>query len=210
MVSPYAGRDLSQSGERSRGVGSERGHRHDATEVEVRRLGHGVGDSSRRAGRYAATPHLVVESYLDKAPNPTPGPFGAAVERRHEALPVDRVDDIGIRRDVAGLVGLHLTHEVQGEVLAVAQVGELLGGLLVPVLPDVGDAETSEQLDVGGREVLGHDDEGDLRAVPSGSCAGSEDPVLHRLKACGQLLAPVGHGRRTMTPAKRPVLPSRR
>src|SRR5690606_19106212 len=115
------------------------------------------------------------------------------------------------------LVGLQLADEVDGEPLPHGgrQLGHLGGGLLVLVLPDVGDAEVGQGHDVGHREVLGHHDERDLGGVATRRGAGGGDAVLHGGEVAAQLLDAVGHatssgGSSRTTPAYRPVVPSRR
>ena len=79
--------------------------------------------------------------------------------------PVDRLDDVGVRRDGRRLVALQPADEVPAQAAGPAHVGHLVLGLLVAVLADVGDAELGEQPHVGGREELGDRDEGDLVGV---------------------------------------------
>ena len=84
---------------------------------------------------------------------------------------------------------------VQGRRRSGLQGGDLGRGLLVAALPHVGDAELGEQLDVGGREELGDDDQRDLGGVASGVGAGRVDPVAH-LGQPGGRARPAASGRR--------------
>ena len=140
---------------------------------------------------------------------------------------VDRLHDVGVGGDVAGLVGLQLPDEVQHEVRrarlasACRTCGELLPRLLVAVLAEVparrarGAGATSD-----GREELRDDDEGDLVGSRPASAQAALDPGVHGAPAQSASssrrragsLAHRGASRRSMitTPAKRPVTPSRR
>ena len=182
-------------------------------QVQMRRLGDGVRYGSRRAGRRAPTARLVVERDLDQAVEPTPGAVGAAVERRHQARPVHRVDHIGVRGDVAGLVGLHLAHEVQGEVLrASGGPANFAAASWSRFSPTSLTPSAAQQLDVGRGEVLRHGDEGDVcRARPAGGGAGRDGsgPRTAARPAASSSRS-VGHGLADDDAGEPPVLPSRR
>ncbi len=151
------------------------------------------------------------------------GGVRASVEGTDEARPVDRLHDVGVGRDVSGLVGLQLSDEVQHEVRGAcvpqrgSHLGKLLPGLLVAVLTEVAHAELVEQEHVRRREELRHGDHGDLARVASCVGTGPPDPGSNGAQRSGELVATayvVTHrsaawGRLT-TPANRPVTPSRR
>ncbi len=87
-------------------------------------------------------------------------------QRLGEAEPVDAVDHVGVGGHGPGLVGLKLADEVPGQ-RQIGAFGGLDGGLLVAVLPHVGDAEPGQEADVGGGVGLGDRDERDLGAGPA-------------------------------------------
>ena len=104
---------------------------------------------------------------------------GTALQAPHQLDPVDRLDDVGVRRHGSGLVALEATDVVPGE----AEVGALRGlgdRLLVTVLADVEDPEVGQDAHVGGREELGDHDQGDLVGVAAGLAAGPRDPLPDR------------------------------
>ncbi len=153
---------------------------------------HGVGQLARlRRAHPAASRALgvVLEVDLHQRLQPSTGRLGAAVERRHELGPVDRVHRVGVTGHRAGLAALHLPDEVhvQGPAGLGAQGGELGRGLLVAALPHVGHAELGQQLEVADREELGDDHQPDTGGVASGVGAGRGDAVLHLGQPGGQL-----------------------
>src|SRR4029079_785582 len=104
---------------------------------------------------------------------------------------VHGLDDVGVRRHRRRLVGLQATDVVPGE----PEVGALGGlglGLLVAVLPHVGDAEVGQDPDVGGREELGDHDQGHLVGVAAGVGTGGGDAAAYGVEPGGDLGAAVG------------------
>ena len=109
--------------------------------------------------------------------------------------PVDGLHDVGVRRDGGRLVALQPADEVPAQ----AEVGALGGlglGLLVAVLPHVGDAEVGQQPHVGGGEELGDDDQAHVVGVAAGAGAGAGDPRGVRREAGGDLVARGSRGHR--------------
>jgi len=116
---------------------------------------------------------------------------------------------------VAGLVALQLPDEVPAQ----PEVGALLvlrSCLLVAVLRDVGDAETGEQPDVGGRPGLRDDDEPHAARHAAPEPFGRRDPgvdlgeVRRELRTSLGTHARTASGSRVTTPPCRPVTWSRR
>jgi hypothetical protein len=199
-------------------------HRHDALQVEPGLGGHQTRDLCDVLGKGAAPTGLAVEAHLDEHVEVACVGAGAPRQGSHQLGPVDRLDDVGVGGDVACLVALDLTDEVEGEVWrthgakVMAKSRDLGPRLLVLVLADVAHAELVERKDVLGREELGDDDEGDLAWIAAGVAARAFDPVAHSLQPGSDLVAPLlrrldHHApapRMTTTPAKRPVTRSRR
>ena len=154
---------------------------------------------------------LVVEGDLDQHPEAAPCRVGAPLQRISEPGPVHGMHHVGIPGHRRRLVGLQLADEVDAELVTVAQLGDLGGGLLVPVLPHVTDPELREQVDVTGREELRDGDELDLLGAASRVGAGTLDARPHGGEPGGKLVrASVTRLTSWTTPAKRPVWPSRR
>ena len=129
---------------------------------------------------------------------------------------VDGLDDVGVRRRPSAALldcswPMKWTRDGRrgGQ-----QLGHLGRGLLVAVLADVPDAEVGEQVEVGRREELRHDDElispGRARRPRARGAIRAWTPA----RLAGELVAAaaVAHGGapRRRRPAKRPVAPSRR
>ncbi len=134
-------------------------------------------------------------------------------QRADELGPVHGLHHVGVARDRGRLVALQPPDEVpaQRQVRALPGLGL---GLLVAVLPHVGDPEVGQQTYVGGREVLRDHGQRDLGRVATPLLAGRGDPVADGCEVAGDLvLAPSGggHGRTQTTPPSRPArAPSRR
>lgn len=211
MTSPYAVRHLSQSRKGRSWVTFARGDRHDATQGERRRLGREVGQGCGILRGDSPTTAAAVERHLQQDIEASPASFGGALQRRHDLGPIDGLDDVGVGGDVSHLVGLELADEVDGELVTTSQVSHLGTGLLILVLTNVSDTEVGEQIDITRREVLRHDDKFDLGGSPTGGLCRAIDAFVDRGEVGRQLFATPCHGTaRTMTPAKRPVVPSRR
>ena len=115
--------------------------------------------------------------------------MGAPLQRVGEPGPVHGMHHVGIPGHRRRLVGLQLADEVDAELVTVAQLGDLGGGLLVPVLPHVTDPELREQVDVTGREELRDGDELDLLGTASHGGAGTLDARPHCGEPSGKLVA---------------------
>ena len=124
--------------------------------------------------------------------------LGAARERTDELGPVDRLHDVRPPGHGAGLVGLQLPDEVGAHARRRPPVGQLGGGLLLPVLPEVTHAELGQQVDVAAGEELRHDDQLDLVTAAAGGLAGRGDPPFDGGEALGQVLPAAHAGRPTM------------
>ena len=121
--------------------------------------------SARARASPGATPPRpcdLVEAHLHGDLEPPAQLARRAVERAHHLGAVERLDDVGVVGHRGGLVALQLADEVNRDPVAVGQLGALGRRLLVAVLTDRGHAQLSEQVDVGGREELRDDDEGEL------------------------------------------------
>ena len=227
VPSTYAVRHLSQPRERRVGVGAQRGDGHDAAQVQELLCRNGVREGVDIGGQDTTARRVAVEAHLEQHLDGPVRGVGALGEGGDELRPVDRLDDVGVARDVRRLVALQPADEVEGRCLGarlrerVLDLAELLGGLLVAVLAEVPDAEVVQEQDVGGREVLRDDDEGDVVGVASGLGAAALDARAHGTEVVAQLVASrlvagrraAGHactGRSATMPAKRPVRPSRR
>ena len=197
------------------GVLPQRRHGHQTGQAQavggLDRVGQGrevVGVGTRTvvgAGRVEADleQHLHLGTALDRTGR----------EPTHELGAVNGLHDVGVPRDGGGLVALETTDVVPAQ----PEVGALGGlglGLLVAVLPDVGDAELGEETYVGGGEELGDDREPDLAGLPPGGGAGALDPGTDPGEVALELLAAVldAHAATVHTsPARRPDRsPSRR
>ena len=103
--------------------------------------------------------------------------------------PVHGVHGMGVFHDGLGLVALELADEVPAE-LQPAQRGSLLRGLLVPVLPDVRDAERGEPPDVVGGMKFGDHDQFGRPFRPAGCCNGTVDALPDGGEPLPELLQP--------------------
>ena len=171
-----------------------------------------------RLGAAPPGPGCAVQADLDQAAQLAPGGHRPAAERLDQPQPVDRVHHVGVPGHARGLVDLKLADEVPAQ----GQPGRrAFGGLgrrfLVSVLADVGEPERVRE-QTSERERLGHRDQRDLgRARPAAAQAAA---ILARTRReVRRELAPRGSrpvwSRLIMThsqisPANRPVLPSRR
>ncbi len=115
---------------------------------------------------------VVVQADLDEAVQRSASgafPFGShgLGEGAGELQPVHGVHSVGVLHHRLGLVALQLADEVPAKA-EVGQCGGLVGGFLVPVFADVGDAEGSEPPDVVGGVEFGDDDQPGRGILPAG------------------------------------------
>ena len=168
--------DLAQVGEGPSGVGPQGGHGHDAPQPEVLALADQIGEWASLRRRDAAPSWGAVERDLEEDVESTTRDGGCPVERMDEARPVDRLDDVGVPGNRGGLVGLHLSDEVDIDRRGRVEAGDLVGRLLVAALTDLADPELGKEVDVARREKLGHDDQGGAVHPPT-RLDGGVDPV---------------------------------
>ena len=88
----------------------------------------------------------------------------------------------GVLHHGLGLLALELADEVPAQA-EVAELRRLLRGFLVPVLPDVRDAERGEPPDVLGRVEFGDHDQPRRPILPAGGGDGAVDPLAGRRRA---------------------------
>lgn len=211
MTCTYAVRHLPQSRESRSWVTVERGHGHDASQSEGRRLPHQVCQSYGVLRGDSPATLAPVERHLKEDVEPPAIAQCRPIKAVNDLGPVKGLHDVGIGSDVGHLVGLELADEVDREVTASRQLSDLGAGFLILVLTDVSDTEVGEQVDVTRREVLRHDDEVDVGGSPTSGRCSAIDAFVDRSEVCRQLFPTCCHGAaRTMTPANRPVVPSRR
>ena len=182
--------DLGEPRERGRRVLAEGRDGHQPAQPEHAR---GVDRGGQRrpgpAGRRRTVPSASgrVEADLQQHVDLVRSLLGAAASAGDQLGPVDRLDDVGVRRDRGGLVALQAADEVPGQ----PEVGALGGlglGLLVAVLPHVGDAEVGQQPHVGGGEELGDHHEADVVGRASGVGAGRGDAAADGVEVGGELV----------------------
>ena len=197
----------------ARGLLPERRDRHQAAQPQHRRPPRPRRPATRRSAGSAPGAALAsgrVQADLEQHVDLVRARVRAAARRADELGAVDRLDDVGVRRDGGRLVALETADEVPGEV-EVGALGGLGLGLLVAVLPHVGDAEVGEQPHVAGGEELGDHHQADVVGRAPGVGARAGDPSPDGLEVGGELVAPRAHDVRHTTPASRPAAsPSRR
>ena len=173
VPSTYAVRDVPKTRERQIRVGTQGGHGHDAAQVQQLSCRNGIREGVDVAGQDPATRRRRRGSTWRSTwtvRSERCAPFAMS----STSFVRSTMDDVGGARDVRRLVALEPADEVEGRRRGAASEAFLFllfCGFLVAVLAEVPDAEVVKQQDVGRREELRDDDEGDV-AVAGGRCAG--------------------------------------
>ncbi len=130
------------------------------------------GDSSTTLVVAAVQIHLQRDiqpsaalTLLDRSP-------GGAIQSGDQPGAIHRMDDVGIPRDGACLLGLDLADHVNPRhpvrISAQADLLDFRPCLLIAALSDIAHTEIDQRKDIPGREELGHHDQGDACGVSAG------------------------------------------